>query len=315
MRNTVWVAGAPLVGKTTLVRGLIGQPLDVAHGAHEAPDSMRTRWKLETKYYSADVELLEARPAALTDLSTPGLQDGGCEALILVFDAHEMGTFESVRVLWEELRALDCVSPSIMLCVGNRRGPVSRPTDTAVHATEEEADEENEETLAGLECGGWCNEHGFEYVEADLSLPDAPPHELRGRTGLARIREALACNMWPDMQMKEEGNARKATRPQELLDDCTETQAHTEFQRSSVQATTSASEPAESGTRDVGDLVPDFGLGTGEETDELQEAFEWMRAVRERASTLNDEERRKLAEQAATRFYQMIGPDSDEDVP
>mmetsp|Transcript_41670 Transcript_41670/g.67594 ORF Transcript_41670/g.67594 Transcript_41670/m.67594 type:complete len:409 (+) Transcript_41670:312-1538(+) len=148
----------------------------------------------------------------------------------MVFALGRNETFDHIKELWLTLE--DQLSPSVKLCIGNRRSsPPSLVSPSSVTAPDvaepnidingphhrlvsdsscgdlcEDEDEEgaDEEVVTMTKYRDWFRERGFEYIEADLSQSGVPKLRMAGRTGVARVREALVCNMWPQMRLKKD---------------------------------------------------------------------------------------------------------------
>jgi hypothetical protein len=175
--GTVLVAGAPGVGKATLL-----QALQATKSAGKDPCLYNLR--LDTKYY--DVELLvhchDAHSVALDHLSSSGALDH-LQALVLVIDSSCKRSHESVMQFYESFPEGEF---DIQLLVANKVDSSSTPSAWLQDART------------------WCYSNGFEYIEAAAGNPrvDATLNEDGEQQGVARVLAALQAHMWPNMQSK-----------------------------------------------------------------------------------------------------------------
>ncbi|EFJ26007.1 hypothetical protein SELMODRAFT_97900 [Selaginella moellendorffii] len=224
-RPSILCVGAAGVGKTT-----------IANHLHDF--SSRKSWKIDTKYYTANVGIWTARlEQEQTDEVVKRLESlsGQCEALVMVFDLSNVSAFLFFSN-WAS-RA-DLTGFEILLCVGNKADrlpqhyghveyrrrlqrlgesssdPHPEFLDFGIQRNEGSSLLDDEEVeLAGpappvdekkhsrIE---WCIENGIEYIEAcalDVAFDDCL--SLDGDLqGVSRIRGALSAHMWPGMVMK-----------------------------------------------------------------------------------------------------------------
>lgn len=150
-------------------------------------------WRLDTKYYTADVEF-DVRHVDHCDHVQ--LEEGAYEAVLLTFDAAERSSFESLQRWWEGAGGA-AADLGVRLAVGTGAGP-------ARQAWLQEVEE-------------WCAGQLVEYVEtgqADGELAEAPGgaaaapgidssrRQGEEAQGVRRIVEALQAHMWPGMLLK-----------------------------------------------------------------------------------------------------------------
>jgi hypothetical protein len=167
------LVGGPQVGKHALASAICGRA--VAKGA--SPHA----WRLDTKYYTADV-LIDIRQLDSTPASAA--RGGGYEAAVLAFAAGSAASFASVQRWWEEAEADEL---PIRLVVA------TRGCDSPGAGEEEPAWVE-----AARE---WCAERLIEWVEAGGAEGAAVGDGET--TGAARVVEALHAHMWPGLQLKD----------------------------------------------------------------------------------------------------------------
>lgn len=148
-------------------------------GADQSQDCYE--WRLDTKYYTADVQIdvRHVEQCAQLQLSE------GYEAVLMVFDAGEQSTFESVH-RWYQAAGGEDAELGVRLAVAVSDGG-SPPAASWLAAAED-----------------WCAERLVELVEVrrweQHAQQRASPHD--DATGVLRIREALEAHMWPGLQLK-----------------------------------------------------------------------------------------------------------------
>lgn len=142
--------------------------------------------RLDNKYFTANVRVVdiehELSPSSSKE-DDAGTRDDG---VLLVFDSQSASAFDAVASLHmlheQELGDL------LRLCVGASSSSSSNATD-----------DDKEYSRRVL----WCLDHGYEYVEADLSADGVSRgHEERDKEGFARIIEAMEGTVWSSAVMK-----------------------------------------------------------------------------------------------------------------
>ncbi|TYZ59818.1 hypothetical protein PybrP1_004388 [[Pythium] brassicae (nom. inval.)] len=138
---------------------------------------------LATKYYRAavDVHVRLVRDNAVA----VALDADGFEALIGVVDAAHDDSFKHVEGFLAQLVARE--QPDVRLLVAHNAG-VEAPTAVARHVEQLQS---------------WCQDNEFELVDL-LGNVDANDNQAgagRETRGMARVLEALECNMWASMVM------------------------------------------------------------------------------------------------------------------
>lgn len=136
------------------------------------------KWSIDTKYYTADVDL------CLTMKRTIGDQKfaESVQAFIAYFDAEEEKTFDQMK-LW--CSYLDQIEPEIKMLVCNR-------------CTEKSS-------VGRLTVQQWCIDHEFELVELDPELESEGEYEddFVESNGIKRIIQALHAHTWPNLVLKD----------------------------------------------------------------------------------------------------------------
>lgn len=263
--NVLLLIGEPQVGKHYLVKHMQTDTPTAPAPAAVVKDAEtrieRHALTLDTKYYSADltIHLLPSDThAAFADgtdtLLTPGaraaFQSLDAQAVLLVFSLARSATFHALVNAWQTFLADR--QPEVVMLVGNYHGLTNEPGQ----ATEAEELEQ----LAK----DWALDHQIEYVrlprgdqlrsgQTRLAAPAAaapassssarPAHShsdddddleaANEPVGLARIRESLECNQWPDLVMKDrkqmkfmQHQATAATAQSHLTDDSADQDDH-----------------------------------------------------------------------------------------
>ena len=173
--------------------------LSLITGCDEPKGQPSYPWRLDTKYYTADVAI-EVR-------GTVAAGDGAAayEAVLLVFDSTRQPSFDSLQQWWRS-QGQGAEDVPIKLAVAAKAARLD--TATAGAAAGEAG------RPAWLEAAhAWCGEQLIEYVESSTweAERDAAGQQDQKRgleaeaSGVARIVEALQANMWPGMQLKPGG--------------------------------------------------------------------------------------------------------------
>lgn len=152
-----------------------------------------SRLLLENKYFTASVLLKDISTVLMG--TTKAKEDG----VILVFDALQSNpsiapkaggcngaTFDSLMATHEQAERNNSCGDLLRLCVGVSLGDYS-PEELRGKSPEKEY---SQRIL-------WCLDHGYEYIEADLSQDgQAKGHDQRDKDGFARIVEAIQGTVW-----------------------------------------------------------------------------------------------------------------------
>lgn len=179
-RGRVLLVSDPLVS-TQAVLQTIAQRGGDQHASGALP------WRLDTKYYTAEV-LLEAHTVA--QCSQLSLDTAGCEAVLLVFDAAQPDSFQAVARWWEGAGGGDA-DLGVRLAVA-LAGPSAHASSAPAVAR----------PAVLTEAEAWCAEHLVELVEVAgeeeeaVAGAAAASDSREGATGVHRIREALEAHMW-----------------------------------------------------------------------------------------------------------------------
>lgn len=165
----VFVVGDGGVGKSFVLERILG--LAGTEGTDEAI------WNADTKYYSADVRL------NTMDAVEVGQSGPSCDAVVMVFNAGDAHTSESVKVWWRQANVDD---DAVRIMVANHVAPL--PSSGTLRS-------ESAAQLRHVE--EWCHSELVEFLE----MPHAPgsPEVCECTT---RIVEALHAHRWPGMTLK-----------------------------------------------------------------------------------------------------------------
>lgn len=183
----VLCAGAPGVGKATLLEGLQARQC-----AGKQPGLFSLH--LHTNYYETDllVQFHEAPNSTAAALAECALDQ--VQALVLVVDASRQSSWDYITRFHESLEEREF---DIQLLVASKMDSLlTQPGQTDPSSITRPAwlDSTKE----------WCYSHGFEYIEAAAGKPalDAALQEDGEQQGVARVLAALEAHMWPSMQQK-----------------------------------------------------------------------------------------------------------------
>lgn len=259
---------------------------------------------ISNKYFNAKV-LLEDMEATMEANTTKE------DAFILVFDMLASNpdrsgvpgtTFDSLQVVHDKAVANDTCGDLLRLCVG--------VTLTSLSPQEARGKKHEDEYSRRIL---WCLDHGYEYVEADLSQEgQSKGHDDRDKDGFARIVEAIQGTVWSGAVMKE----RQATKLQASYDEDADAIKKQDDENPYVPP-----DPSLMAIPKDGEAPP---LGSPSRSPEMErlrqeidedKVFDQMESVLREASRireqsqcgqLTDEERRAKAESAALRLVDLM---------
>ena len=136
---TLTIAGAAGVGKKSIAARLLGL-------AHDQEINLPCTWHLDTKYYTADVQI-EVHTVS-HDEPCSSTQVADSEALLLVFDATSEDSMLTVEK-WME--GLDSSVPEVCLMLANRIDLLANGSSASEGWHKQAQD--------------WCCQNLFEYIE------------------------------------------------------------------------------------------------------------------------------------------------------
>eukprot|EP00198_Chlamydomonas_reinhardtii_P007017 XP_001696353.1 adaptin-interacting protein [Chlamydomonas reinhardtii] len=181
----VLVAGAPGVGKTSLVRAFSGS-------AAPANSDGTAQWHIETKYYRTDVNVRECSDASIE--ASTGSQP---EALVVAFSLKEPKTFTTARAM---ACLFDLEAVEVKLLVGTHADALAPSASAAERET-------SEQPAWFQEAADWSIQNGFELIICSPAVlaVDAALTLDGDRQGVARVVEALQAHMWPNLELLDKG--------------------------------------------------------------------------------------------------------------
>ncbi|CAN6249884.1 unnamed protein product [Urochloa humidicola] len=223
-RPGVLLVGAPGVGKRTILSRLLAAEIPDVHDLSSGV--LCQGWRIETKYYSADLSIWTANLDEEFSLgSLPHLDQ--LAALVMVFD---MSDESSLLTLQSWAANVDMQRFEVLLCIGNKADLVPGHGAHAEYRRrmrrlgESSSDLHPEYLDFGINesegCGllseeepcieirnstsQWCIEQNIEYIEACASNTDFDKClSVDGDSqGLERLFGALSAHMWPGMILK-----------------------------------------------------------------------------------------------------------------
>ncbi|KAJ1879899.1 hypothetical protein LPJ57_002574 [Coemansia sp. RSA 486] len=217
-RNKILVLGRSEIDKLALVNTVVGEPVDKTPAGAET--SAKVDWRIETRYFDAQVEFwIDSTEPLSVDhqefmqkwLDAPDKLDGTdgnetttedipiddtmemlqeqlsqvVDAIVFVFDPLDPDSFRDI-LPWARMARTH--QPEVLMCVAN-----GRQTDT------ESNDVSNVDKDRWFE---WCISNGWEWVD----LTDSDPETEHS---IDRVREALISNQWQTMTMKNTQKPKK----------------------------------------------------------------------------------------------------------
>jgi len=147
-------------------------------------------WKIENKYYVADVSLsflsIESLGTTLLPLPPPT-----CQAIVLVFDATSDSGFDTIRKWWEISGITEDIEVKLAVAFypGGRTSDFVSVLPPHVLAAEQ-----------------WCIEHMYELIHVDRkhldSFSNGSSYAVDAEEGMDRLVQALHAHMWPGLKGK-----------------------------------------------------------------------------------------------------------------
>ncbi|KAI1301428.1 Alpha- and gamma-adaptin-binding protein p34 [Halotydeus destructor] len=196
------------------------------------------------------------------------------QAVVLYFDSNCKESFQQAQS-W--MSYVDQYEPEIKLIACHQANDTTAITKSVVHQ--------------------WCIENGFELVEVnpstDADEDDETEDDFKDSSSLKRILQALSAHQWPTMAMKSSPTYKPSAKFENVL---SEQFIQDELRRLGISDEIEQNVPAESSGPE-----PSF-----------EELFSRFSEMKEKASSLNETERRKFAEQTAIAFWNAMGGDEDE---
>lgn len=297
---------------TEIIHEIIGslpEPVEITENLKGYP------WHIETKYYSADIKLYSLQSKDLVNAAFAEV----VQAVVIHFNNKEVTSFEDVKCWMPFIKNFN---PQVQLLVCDNC-----------------SDESGDNGLTRREIIDWCLKNQFELVELypdeDSSDEDNDFKETRG---YKRIIQALHAHPWPNLIMKDVPSYKP---PQHLLDSLRSRESTASAENfdklsadfdslvkvtgaESVSSVEKEASPAQSdvsndrASAEKVDLLLQEdkwifdALNDDPELSSFEAMFEKFRDLKEKAASLEGNERRLYAEKVAIAFWRAMGCDEEE---
>ncbi|XP_067127740.1 alpha- and gamma-adaptin-binding protein p34-like [Centruroides vittatus] len=137
----------------------------------------------------------------------------------------------------------------------------------------------------------WCVKNKFELVELHPEKhDDDDTDEFLNKTGYRRILEALQAHVWPNLEMKEESNERFSSHNKN------------DKKLTSIEYFDTLMKDDESFLESL----------SNEDPSSFESLFQKFNEMKEKASSLTGDERKRYAEKVAIAFWKAFGKDDEE---
>ncbi|XP_074651248.1 alpha- and gamma-adaptin-binding protein p34-like [Tubulanus polymorphus] len=263
------------------------------------PEISAYNWAVDTKYYTADVNLCIA---ASRTIGTEEFADS-VQAIILVFDSKDEDSF---KLLQSWIPFVDLFKPAVQLLVCQRSTQIDAVPRAKVF--------------------NWCLDHDFELIELDPEEESEDEEEdaFKDVIGVKRIVQALHSHPWPNLTMKEQQPFHKQALINGLMsqneiaagnDEIIETSPEQDSSNLPVAAATGQNKNNILDEQIDALLKEDlkaFESITDEDEDSFEKLFEKMSLMKEKTDKLDPEARKLYAEKVAISFWKAIGGDDSE---
>ncbi|XP_075215786.1 alpha- and gamma-adaptin-binding protein p34-like [Lycorma delicatula] len=245
-------------------------------------------WHVNTKYYVADIHLCSMAGKGLA----PQHFASTVQAIVFYFDSNQSNGLETAEGWLPFLNEYDA-EVKIMLCNRCHEKPV--------------------DGITKLSAQEWCVKKGFELVELDPEVDDEweAEQDFVETTGIKRVIQALHAHVWPVLTMKDR---KEPTSFNGLL--------HGGLTCSDDNNLSEELEDLHLGTgldqaNIEGKIEELFGGGDLSEGDmDFSTLFGQLQEMKERVSSLSNDQRKACAEQVVLAFWKAIGGDNEEiDMP
>eukprot|EP00980_Cylindrotheca_fusiformis_P007781 scaffold1663_cov210-Cylindrotheca_fusiformis.AAC.3 len=272
------------------------------------------RLTLSNKYFTADVVLKDLEPSSSSTSSTSsGMEDG----MILVFDAlasnpdrpsdnsnSNSSTFDSLAHVHSQAEQSKTCGDLLRLCVGVSLTTLS-PEE--IRGSKNAEKEYSRRIL-------WCLDHGYEYIEVDLSQTKVG-HNERDKEGFARVVEAIQGTVWSSAIMSNSKTTELKDTYQQ--DTTTVLQKHKEENNpyqppdpSNFAAGEQDGKQQQEEKNAIEDMAQQLRQQVDEEKvfDEMETVLREATRIRDQSKSgqLTDEERRDRAGDAALRLVNLM---------
>lgn len=279
----ILVLGSSAVDKLALVSRVVGTAV--------APSSSSIPWKIDNKYYTANVTI-QVKNLDDCDVRI----DEHLEAVVLVFNIETKRSFTCLQSWWESNGV--AANPAIKLVVGMANNSSSA------------AQQQQPSWL--FEAQQWCSDQLIEYVTlsrypAAHSFATAPPET--DSEGLDRLVEALQAHMWPGLKLKPRDGSSV------LISEQSEAQQNGALEdRSLEDASSGRANPAGEHINNHLEAAAHSSslLDDDDQAENLDLLFAELAGARDRLQHLNDADRREAAASLVMRLMGAMGLEDDE---
>ncbi|KAM8973107.1 alpha- and gamma-adaptin-binding protein p34 [Pelodytes ibericus] len=289
---------APGFSEEPLVTQIIGTDQFPAL-AQEVEGVRQYPWRIDNKYYSADVNICVAPSTAhvTTQLAET------IQAFIIYFDSTVKSGLEKLSA-WLPLLEDWLLDVMILVCERASETGVSRQT--------------------ALE---WCIQHGFELVELNPEEMPDEDDDFPESTGVTRIVQALNANVWSNVEMKSEqafgifsslASVNHSSEnsddlhgdvsvPSEIAAESPSDQDRGSGSHCNSQVDTIVDPMMDLDVRELASLTSGDG-----DLENFNRLFTKLQEMKDKAASLPHEQRKLHAEKVAKAFWMAIGGDRDE---
>ena len=251
-------------------------------------------WKITTKYYSATVQFVFVSSDDFTKMT----EDVEAVLFVTPQSAKELSDWYAKA---SAARGGADVSPSVALVLE--------------HGTDDVGDDAQKQEI--LE---WCLDNSAEYVHLDQESDEY------NKEGVLRVAEALQMNQWSNAVMVDRGTRQRPGGMPNPVPKAVEAREEEDISDENDGGDDDSDED-EDGVLDVDGSVPNvpdsFMMFEGNDDDgmfddfdmfgaNMEKTIESLQALRSKAQTLPDDQRRELALRVALSFARQVGEDTDE---
>jgi len=276
MKPCIVIVGLDKIFLDEIVQGLVGE--------NKINDNNLIEWTIDTKYYTADVDICPVNTKMLVEESVAN----SAQVLILLIDPSEINNRTKLDSWLPFLTVLNECETKLL--IARNLNAISN-------------------TMSRTDAKQWCTEHEYELLELEKSTTsetdddddeeDENNHLYRDVYGIPRLIETLHVHQWPNMNLKDrrEINRNLAQQLKAKLNfdenndnDRSEEQQNEKFDSSST-------------TNNHHDTDA-FGM---------ENIFEQMQRYKEEADQLTGDERKQFAEKVILSLWKNIGDDDESD--
>lgn len=285
-------------------------------GVNDLENIWHYNWHIDTKYYTADIELCHTSERTIGNTEFAEL----VQAVIIYFNPNQESSFDKAKS-W--LPYLNELSPPIQILV----------CETC----------SNETVVKRNTVQEWCIKNEFELVElSPLKSDDDDEYEddFEETTGIRRIIQALHAHTWSNLEMKDNpsiqspymrklmeeektNNEKPESESEGACGDCKRLNESDDPElnnQTSGKTNDITDNNKKTKTDRIDDLIlqdDDMAVFDAVGNDDPGGSFETLFAkfsfMKEKADTLPPEQRKAYAEKVAVSFWKALGGDDDDD--